>query len=96
MKRGDVDQSSFAFLIDEDKWEERDGKTYRIITKVSRLLDVSPVAQPAYPEATSGLVSRNDKPESEGAKANSEKNDDEAENDVSVFEYKLKLLNLDS
>ena len=96
MKRGDVDQSSFAFLIDEDKWEERDGKTYRIITKVSRLLDVSPVAQPAYPEATSGLVARNDKPESEGAKADSEKKDAEAENDVSVFEYKLKLLNLDS
>jgi uncharacterized protein len=41
MKRGDVNQSSFAFLIERDRWEERDGKTYRIIEKVSRLLDVS-------------------------------------------------------
>jgi uncharacterized protein len=55
MKRGDVNQSSFAFLIDADRWEQRGGKTYRIIEKVSRLLDVSPVAQPAYPDATSEL-----------------------------------------
>jgi len=95
MKRGDVNQSSFAFLIDQDRWEERDGKTYRIIEKVSRLLDVSPVAQPAYPEATSGLVSRNDKPESEGAEVEAKEVATEAENDISVFEYKVKLLNLD-
>jgi HK97 family phage prohead protease len=95
MKRGDVNQSSFAFLIDQDRWEERDGKTYRIIEKVSRLLDVSPVAQPAYPEATSGLVARNDKPESEGAEVEAKEVATEAENDISVFEYKVKLLNLD-
>ena len=65
MKRGDINQSSFAFLIDRDRWEERDGKTYRIIEKVSRLLDVSPVAQPAYPEATSELMHRDLKQESE-------------------------------
>jgi len=86
MKRGDVNQSSFAFLIDQDRWEERDGKTYRIIEKVSRLLDVSPVAQPAYPEATSGLVARNDKPESEGAEVEAKEVATEAENDISVFE----------
>ena len=95
MKRGDVNQSSFAFLIDQDRWEERNGKTYRIIEKVSRLLDVSPVAQPAYPEATSGLVARNDKPESEGAEVEAKEVATEAENDISVFEYKVKLLNLD-
>ena len=60
MKRGDVNQSSFAFLIESDRWEERDGKTYRIIEKVSRLLDVSPVAQPAYPDSTSELMMRKD------------------------------------
>jgi uncharacterized protein len=67
MKRGDVNQSSFAFLIERDRWEERDGKTYRIIEKVSRLLDVSPVSQPAYESATSELVTRNNTPISEGA-----------------------------
>lgn len=95
MKRGDVNQSSFAFLIDRDRWEERDGKTYRIIEKVSRLLDVSPVSQPAYPDATSELMARNDKPESEGAEVKVATPEAEAENDINVFEYKMKLLNLD-
>lgn len=94
MKRGDVNQSSFAFLIDRDRWEERDGKTYRIIEKVSRLLDVSPVAQPAYPDATSELMMRKDTPESEGAEVEV-KADAEEMSDIEIFEYKLKLLKLD-
>ena len=95
MKRGDVNQSSFAFLIERDRWEERDGKTYRIIEKVSRLLDVSPVSQPAYPEATSQLVERNNTPEPEGVEAEA-KAEAEENSGNEIFEYKLKLLNLDS
>ena len=94
MKRGDVNQSSFAFLIESDRWEERDGKTYRIIEKVSRLLDVSPVAQPAYPDATSELVTRNNTPESEGAEVEVQAEVEEM-SDIEIFEYKLKLLKLD-
>lgn len=95
MKRGDVNQSSFAFLIERDRWEERDGKTYRIIEKVSRLLDVSPVSQPAYPEATSQLVERNNTPEPEGVEAEA-KAEAEENSGNELFEYKLKILNLDS
>jgi HK97 family phage prohead protease len=94
MKRGDVNQSSFAFLIESDRWEERDGKTYRIIEKVSRLLDVSPVAQPAYPDATSELMMRKDTPESEGAEVEVQAEAEEM-SDIEIFEYKLKLLKLD-
>ena len=94
MKRGDVNQSSFAFLIESDRWEERDGKTYRIIEKVSRLLDVSPVAQPAYPDATSELMMRKDTPESEGAEVEAQAEAEEM-SDIEIFEYKLKLLKLD-
>ena len=94
MKRGDVNQSSFAFLIERDRWEERDGKTYRIIEKVSRLLDVSPVSQPAYPDATSELMMRNNTPESEGAEMEVKAEVEEI-TDVEIFEYKLKLLKLD-
>lgn len=94
MKRGDVNQSSFAFLIERDRWEERDGKTYRIIEKVSRLLDVSPVSQPAYPDATSELMMRKDTPESEGAEVEV-KAEVEEMSDIEIFEYKLKLLKLD-
>ena len=94
MKRGDVNQSSFAFLIERDRWEERDGKTYRIIEKVSRLLDVSPVSQPAYPDATSELMMRKDTPESEGAEVEVQAEAEEM-SDIEIFEYKLKLLKLD-
>jgi phage head maturation protease len=58
MRRGDVNQSSFAFMIETDKWEVNGKQNIRTITKVSRLIDVVPVVIPAYPAATSQLVSR--------------------------------------
>ena len=99
MKRGDINQSSFAFLIDRDRWEERNGTTYRIIEKVSRLLDVSPVAQPAYPDATSELKQRDLASESE-VEAKTDTSSEDAsvevkaeENDSDIYVYKLKTLN---
>lgn len=56
MKRGDVDQSSFAFTVENDDWnEDDDGRVIRTITKFKRLYDVSPVTYPAYTDATVGL-----------------------------------------
>jgi HK97 family phage prohead protease len=99
MKRGDVNQSSFAFLIEKDRWEQRDGITYRIIEKVSRLLDVSPVAQPAYPDATSELKTRDleteTKEEVEAAAAENTASDsvETKEEDSNIYLYKSKILN---
>jgi uncharacterized protein len=53
--RGDISQSSFAFRVKDDKWEVRNGKDHRTILKFSRLIDVSPVTYPAYPDATVGM-----------------------------------------
>lgn len=51
MKRGDVSQSSFGFFVEDDEWKEESvGVITRTITKVGRLLDVSPVTYPAYPD----------------------------------------------
>merc|ERR1712167_189744 len=51
LKRGDITQSSFGFIVEEDSWDnDKEGKVIRTIEKVSRLLDVSPVTYPAYPE----------------------------------------------
>ena len=56
MERGDVNQSSFAFTVEEDSWDEDDdGRIVRTIKKIKRLFDVSPVTYPAYPDATVGL-----------------------------------------
>ena len=53
LDRGDIPQNSFGFIVEEDDWsQDEEGNTIRTIKKVSRLLDVSLVTYPAYPEAT--------------------------------------------
>lgn len=54
VRSGVIKQSSFAFTVKEEKWEDRGkGKpAIRTITKVERLYDVSPVTYPAYPDTT--------------------------------------------
>jgi HK97 family phage prohead protease len=45
IKRGDIYQSSFAFSLMEngDRWEMKDGRMKRTITKINKVYDVSPV-----------------------------------------------------
>ena len=50
VKRGDISQSSFAFTIKDQSWNEE--RTVRSVDKVRQLLDVSPVTYPAYAAAT--------------------------------------------
>lgn len=63
LRRGDVSQSSFGFTIAEDEWQEKRNdageveETTRVIKKVSRLYDVSPVTYPAYPDTSVALRS---------------------------------------
>lgn len=58
VERGDVTQSSFAFIVNEATWTEReDGTWLRTITSLKRLYDVSPVTYPGYPDATVGMRS---------------------------------------
>jgi hypothetical protein len=49
VKRGDIDQMSFAFQSIQEQWDETDAEhPVRTITE-ARLFDVSPVTFPAYP-----------------------------------------------
>ncbi len=57
MSRGDVSQSSFAFTVKDDAWEETESGYLRTIKKFDRLYDVSPVTYPAYPDADAGIRS---------------------------------------
>ena len=58
VKRGDVDQMSFAFSMgtgSRDRWEEtEDGEILRTVIEVSGLHDVSIVTYPAYPQTNVG------------------------------------------
>jgi HK97 family phage prohead protease len=61
IRRGDVDQSSFGFIVGggNDSWDENeDGVLIRTIHKIRELFDVSPVTFPAYPDTTVGARAR--------------------------------------
>ncbi len=51
IKRGDVDQSSFAFRTLTDDWNVEDGWLVRTVVE-ARLFDVSPVTYPAYEQTS--------------------------------------------
>jgi hypothetical protein len=50
IKRGDISQSSFAFSIEDEAWDNK--TNLRTVLKVGRLYDVSPVTYPAYATTT--------------------------------------------
>ena len=57
MKRGDINQSSFAFTVAEDDWStDEDGNNIRTIKKIDRLYDTAIVTYPAYNQADSDLI----------------------------------------
>lgn len=59
ISRGDLRGSSFGFRLAKsgDRWENRDGEIVRTLLDVENLLDVSPVAFPAYPATTTDVRS---------------------------------------
>lgn len=60
IERGDVDQSSFGFIIGagNDTWDEdEEGRLIRTIHAIGELFDVSPVTFPAYRDTTVGARS---------------------------------------
>lgn len=49
LRRGEINQSSFAFDVESDTWEKKDDGTWkRTIHKIGALYDVSPVYAGAY------------------------------------------------
>jgi hypothetical protein len=58
LARGDVNQSSFGFVVDTDQWEQREQPPVRTLLKIGRLFDVSPVTFPAYPQTSAEARAR--------------------------------------
>ena len=79
LKNGTISQSSFAFTVEEDSWEVKDGMNIRTIDKVSQLYDVSSVTYPAYNEASSSVALRSMKEWQEKEQAKKLKESFEAE-----------------
>lgn len=54
IERGDINQMSFGFMVEEDEWRSEDGYDVRELRKV-KLYDVSPVTYPAYTATDVGV-----------------------------------------
>ena len=79
LKRGDIDAASFAFTVSQEegaqKWEKRDGKYYRTIYKIDKLLDVAAVYHPAYSAASTELRAQQEAYDIEMRKLDEEETD---------------------
>ena len=92
LRAGNISQSSFGFIVEEDSWERKDGEHIRTIEKVGRLIDVSPVTIPAYPEASaqvSRITQRNLNLQKEKHENQKEEQDLHKRN---LMELKLKII----
>lgn len=50
LRRGDVNQCSFAFTVEDDNWDrQEDGSYIRTILRFKKIYDMSAVFTPAYP-----------------------------------------------
>ena len=84
MRRGDVDQMSFAFTVSRggDEWliegEGDDERVIRTVREVDGLFDVSVVAQGAYPQTDASLRSLEAAKEEGRVTRTSEQHDDES------------------
>jgi HK97 family phage prohead protease len=61
IRRGDVDGSSFGFVIEDEEWDEtptKRGNLPLVTIRKVRLFDVSPVTFPAYPQTSVSARSR--------------------------------------
>lgn len=91
LKRGDYDESSFAFTVESESWtKEEDGTYLRTINKIKRLYDVSIVADGAYGDTTVALRSLDEFKEKEKEKP------EEIKDDTTVEEPQVKDTTVDS
>lgn len=94
IKRGDIRESSFGFIIARRgaEWDvDEEGREVRTITKLQRLLDVSPVAFPAYSDTDVGLRSLKESDRAQGIAVPEKRKDDphkfellDAEDDITL------------
>lgn len=86
IERGDVDGVSFGFYAIEDEWNDKDKNNIIRTIKKGELIEISPVAFPAYPQTGVSLRSLY-----EASKKNEEPEKQTLENE----ERELKLLEVE-
>lgn len=90
IRLGNINQSSFAFSVENDLWEQEkmDGLFVRRIKKFKELFDVSPVIDPAYSE-TSVNIREIEQLNEKNIEKNIEKNTYQRDIDMLNVEYQI-------
>ncbi len=87
IKRGDIGASSFAFQINEDRWQKLEENKYkRVIKSFKTIYDVSPVYYPAYDTTDVSIAKR-------GLDTQINNELEEAKQSLDLDEYYTKLIN---
>ena len=93
IRRGEISQSSFAFMVanepDAERWTKIDGVTVREIYKIAYLGDVAPVFTPAYSETSVSLRAL-DKAKEMNEEPKEEDEEKEVKTDSEVKEDEVK------
>lgn len=84
MRRGDLREMSYGYIVAADAWDESGDKPKRTITKIKQLIDVSVVTSPAYSGTEIGLRSL------EAARAEAEARNQKSAADV-MSDMRLRL-----
>lgn len=95
IRRGEISQSSFAFMVaqepDAERWTKIDGVTVREIYKIAYLGDVAPVFTPAYSETSVSLRALDKAKEmNEEVKEEPKEEEEEVKTDSEVKEEEVK------
>jgi phage head maturation protease len=75
---------SFGFYVGQDSWNKSDAGNIRTIEEISRLVDISLVTIPAYPQTSASVRSL----------LNNIDKEEERKDNVQVRKNKLKMLKL--
>jgi len=89
MRRGDIDQSSFAFVVSKEEWDDSGDVPVRTILEVEELHDVSPVTFPWYENTESGLKTKSKVLAEHRNKKQAEQDNIE---ELEFYKYKIKTL----
>ncbi len=98
IERGDINQMSFGFSVEEDEWRFDNGIDVRELRKV-KLFDVSPVTFPAYSATDVGVrglesYAEHRAKQDEIAKADADKKTQNAKKQQELMKIKTKFKNI--
>ena len=94
LRRGDVNQCSFAFTVEDDNWDrQEDGSYIRTILRFKRIYDMSAVFTPAYPATNVKCARFAEIKEAEAEEARRKIEELERQREEELNQYFLNLRN---